>query len=179
MNYKNILNFWFNELEPRQWFMKDQKLDNRIIQEFGKIHDMAVTGELWKWRVTPEGRLAEIIVLDQFTRNMFRDGVREYLYDGMSLALAQEAVRTGADKKLKTVEKSFIYMPYMHSESKIIHDETVILFSQPGLEESLKFEFLHKEMIDRFGRYPYRNEILGRISTPEEIEFLKTPGSSF
>ena len=110
---------------------------------------------------------------------MFRDSAESFAFDSLALVLAQEAVSSGVDKQLQQIEKSFLYMPYMHSESAIIHEQAVELFSQPGLENNLAFEHKHKDIIDRFGRYPHRNEILGRESTPEEIEFLQQPGSSF
>ena len=125
------------------------------------------------------GRLAEIIVLDQFSRNIYRDRPLAFAYDATALVLAQEAVRVGADQQVDFEKRSFFYMPYMHSESPIIHNRAVELFSQPGAEFNYEFELKHKAIIDRFGRYPHRNAILGRESTPEEIEFLGQPGSSF
>ncbi|EOA3786486.1 DUF924 family protein, partial [Vibrio vulnificus] len=102
-----------------------------------------------------------------------------FAQDPLALALAQEAVALGADGELSLQEKSFLYMPYMHSESPFIHQEAVRLFAQPGLEHNYDFELRHKAIIDQFGRYPHRNAILGRKSTPEEVEFLKQPGSGF
>ena len=118
-------------------------------------------------------------MLDQFSRNLHRGDGRAFANDAMALALAQEAVAAGADQGLTTDERGFLYMPYMHSESRAIHEVAVGLFTDLGLESNLDFELRHKEIIDRFGRYPHRNEVLGRESTPEEIEFLKQPGSSF
>ena len=130
-------------------------------------------------RASPEGQLAEILVLDQFSRNMFRDDSRAFAQDVLALVLAQEAVRSGADQSLSPTERAFLYMPYMHSESAAIHVEAVRLFDQPGLKGNLEFEHRHKAIIDRFGRYPHRNAVLGRDSTAEEREFLKQPGSGF
>ena len=118
-------------------------------------------------------------MLDQFSRNIYRDDARSFASDTLALALAQEAVASGADQSLSAVERSFLYMPYMHSESAAIHIVAMQLFDQPGLESNLEFEKRHKAIIDRFGRYPHRNAVLGRASTPEEVEFLKQPGSSF
>jgi uncharacterized protein (DUF924 family) len=174
-----VLHFWFHEIESRLWFSKDSKFDDLIRERFTGIYHQVASCETYEWRKTPKGRLAEIIVLDQFSRNMFRDSALAFKNDTLALALAQEAVASGDDKKLSLIERSFLYMPYMHSESEKIHEEAVRLFSQKGLEGNLEFELLHKEMIDRFGRYPYRNEILGRDSTREELEFLKLPGSTF
>ena len=179
MNYNEIIKFWFEELSPKQHFAKDDKLDKEIKDRFLEIHKLATKGELFQWRDNSLGRLAEIIILDQFSRNIFRDSKKSFENDSLALILAQEAIRVGADKELTTNKRSFLYMPFMHSESKVIHEEAVVLFSQKGLEYNLEFEIKHKAIIDRFGRYPHRNELLNRKPTKEEIEFLKTPGSSF
>ena len=118
-------------------------------------------------------------MLDQFSRNMYRDQPQAFACDALALALAQTAVATQADRHLEMRQRAFIYMPYMHSESPLIHSEAQALFSQTGLESSLASEHQHKTIIDRFGRYPHRNAILGRASTAEELEFLASPGSSF
>jgi uncharacterized protein (DUF924 family) len=128
---------------------------------------------------TPEGRLAEIIVLDQFSRNVWRDTPRAFAQDALALALAQELVASGQDRSLPVAQRSFAYMPYMHSESALIHEQAVALFSQPGMADTLRFELQHKAIVDRFGRYPHRNAILGRSSTAKELAFLSGPGSSF
>ena len=175
----DVLEFWFSELEPRQWWVKDESLDREIEERFGALHADAAAAKLYAWRETAAGRLAEIIVLDQFSRNIFRDTPKAFAYDGMALVLAQEAVRIGADQEFDVPEKAFFYMPYMHSESMAIHMQALKLFDQPGSEFNLEFEIKHKAIIDRFGRYPHRNAILGRESTPEELEFLTQPGSSF
>ncbi|MGP8288677.1 DUF924 family protein [Vreelandella zhanjiangensis] len=174
-----VLQFWFNELTPAQWFKKDFEMDQVIVTRFAELHARVAQCECYSWRETPHGRLAEIIVLDQFSRNMYRDNARAFGYDALALALAQEAVAAGADDELSPAERSFLYMPYMHSESKVIHALALSLFDQPGLENNLDFEIRHKVIIDRFGRYPHRNAVLGRASTDEEIAFLKQPGSSF
>ena len=174
-----IIAFWFDKLEPAQWWKKDLVLDREIEVRFGAIHRAATLGELEFWREPAEGRLAEIIVLDQFSRNIYRDRPLAFAYDATALVLAQEAVRAGADQQVDFEKRSFFYMPYMHSESAIIHNRAEELFSQPGAEFNYEFELKHKAIIDRFGRYPHRNAILGRDSTPEEIEFLGQPGSSF
>ncbi|ATX82793.1 Uncharacterized conserved protein, DUF924 family [Mariprofundus ferrinatatus] len=175
----DVLQFWFAELEPRQWWVKDEALDRGIEARFGELHRDAAAAKLYDWRETAVGRLAEIIVLDQFSRNIHRDTPNAFAFDGMALVLAQESVRIGADQEVDIPERNFFYMPYMHSESMAIHMQAVKLFDQPGLEFNLEFEIKHKMIIDRFGRYPHRNAILGRESTPEEIEFLTQPGSSF
>ncbi|MHC8493491.1 DUF924 family protein [Thalassospira sp. SM2505] len=180
MKPETVLDFWFKELDQKQWFIKDTSLDAHISERFSDFHTAAHAGELYSWRATANGRLAEIIVLDQFSRNMFRDQPQSFASDTVALILAQEAVANGTDKKLSNAqERAFLYMPYMHSESELIHEIALELFAQPGLEHNYEFEIKHKRIIDRFGRYPHRNEILGRVSTSEELAFLKEPNSSF
>lgn len=179
MDHRDILKFWFDETKPKQYFEKDAAFDALIHQRFSEVHRAATQGELYEWRTAPAGRLAEIIVLDQFSRNLFRDRPEAFACDGMALVSAQEAVQTGADTTLPPVRRAFLYMPYMHSESRAIHVIAERLFRQPGLEDNLKYELRHKAIINRFGRYPHRNAILGRLSTPEEFQFLGQPSSSF
>ena len=123
--------------------------------------------------------MAEIIVLDQFSRNIHRGTPQAFSSDPLALALAQEVVQQKLDKDLPLMMRSFTYMPYMHSESALIHQQAVQLFNQPGLETNYDFELKHKEIIDKYGRYPHRNAILGRESSPDELAFLQQPGSSF
>lgn len=179
MNAEEILHYWFDELQPRDWWRKDEAIDRAIATRFGATLQAAVAGELFAWRDTPRGRLAEIIVLDQFSRHIHRDTPAAFAADPIALVLAQEAVRAGADRALHGAEKAFLYMPYMHSESPAMQAIALRLFDQPGLEDNLKFAHAHKDIIDRFGRYPHRNAILGRASTPQEIAFLQQPGSGF
>ena len=174
-----VLDFWFKEIDAKQWWTKSAEFDQLIVSRFGSLHTAAAHCELYAWRETPPGRLAEIIVLDQFSRNMFRDQPQAFACDALALALAQTAVATQADAVLEIQQRAFVYMPYMHSESPLIHGTAQALFSQAGLESSLASEHHHKAIIERFGRYPHRNAILGRPSTTEELEFLATPGSSF
>jgi len=174
-----VLEFWFNELEPKQWFVNDLDLDALIEARFVLLVEQARAGELFSWRVTPEGRLAEIILLDQFSRNIYRNKPESFSADTTALVLAQEAITAGADQALEPTRRAFLYMPFMHSESALIHEQALILFDQPGLEYNLEFEYKHKKIIDQFGRYPHRNVILGRTSTPEELQFLQGPNSSF
>ncbi|SDE41502.1 DUF924 family protein [Kordiimonas lacus] len=179
MRPEDILYFWFTEAGEGAWWQKSKMFDDLVRRRFLPVYEVAVAGELDGWRASPRGRLAEIIVLDQFPRNMFRDTPQSFAADPLALVLSQEAVRAGADASLAPDECAFLLMPYMHSESRAVHEEAVRLFTRPGLENNLDFEMRHKAIIDRFGRYPHRNAILGRQSTPEELEFLKQPGSSF
>ena len=174
-----VLTFWFEELEPAMWWTVDPALDQKIGERFGALLESASAGELFDWRADARGRLAEIIVLDQFSRNVFRGTAKAFSQDAMSLVLAQEAIRMGAVDSLSPVERAFLLLPYMHSESRRIHVEAERLYWAFAPEDNYQFELKHKVIIDRFGRYPHRNQILGRKSTPEEIEFLKQPGSSF
>lgn len=178
-DYRDILDFWFDEISPALWWKKDAAFDALIAARFGAVHRRACQCELYVWRATPEGRLAEIIVLDQFSRNIHRDTPGAFAADPMALALAQEAVAAGADRSLTPGQRVFLYMPYMHSESIAIHDIAVELFRANGIPENLDFEIRHRDIIARFDRYPHRNAILGRQSTGEEIAFLRQPGSSF
>ena len=174
-----ILHFWFTELTPKQHYAKDAALDEAIRTRFGATLEAAARCELFAWRATPEGRLAEVLVLDQFSRNVYRDSPQAFAQDALALALAQELVASGQDLSLPLAQRSFAYMPYMHSESALVHAQAAVLFAKPGMEDTLRFELRHKEIIDRFGRYPHRNALLGRESTPEELAFLNEPGSGF
>lgn len=180
MNPQAVLRFWFEEIEPAAWWRKDADFDARVAERFGDWLVAAAACELWTWRSSAEGRLAEIIVLDQFSRNIHRDTPQAFAQDALALGLAQEAVAGGHDLSLEATRRSFVYMPYMHSESLTVHDEALRLFASPGMAaSSLDFERRHRAIVERFGRYPHRNAILGRVSTPEELAFLGEPGSSF
>ncbi|WP_180183485.1 DUF924 family protein [Acinetobacter sp. YH01020] len=179
MNYQDILEFWFNPENQPNWFAKSNNFDVLIKKKFKDIHLAASQAELWQWRTTAKGRLAEIIVLDQFSRNLFRDSGLAFAQDALALALAQEAIAQGLDLQLSPEQRSFLYMPFMHSESTKIHQSALKLFEQLGNPINLEFEKKHKVIIDRFGRYPHRNAVLGRTSTAEELEFLTQPNSSF
>lgn len=175
----DVLAFWFEELRPAQWWRADPVLDETIRRRFGALHRAAVAAELAAWRDTPEGRLAEILVLDQFSRNVHRGTPLAFAADPMALALAQEAVRGGADLALPPQRRAFVYLPYMHSESRAVHVQAEWLFRHRAPDDNLQAELQHKAIVDRFGRYPHRNVVLGRVSTEEEEAFLRQPGSAF
>lgn len=179
MKADDVLVFWFEEIQPAQWWQVDPAFDERVRHRFGALHDSAKRCELFAWRATPQGRLAEVIVLDQFARNIHRGTPLAFAADPLALALAQEAVSAGADLPLPVERRAFLYMPYMHSESAAIHAAGEPLMKERAPQGTHDFELKHKTIVDRFGRYPHRNAILGRQSTPEEVEFLKQPGSSF
>ncbi len=177
---QQVLSFWFTELTADRWFKGSSQLDEQISGRFSALLKQAAAGELAHWRETALGRLAEIIVLDQFSRNIYRNQAGAFTQDGMALVLSQEAVRSGALQQLADEnQRSFLLMPYMHSESAQVHEQAVALFDEFASVGSYRFELLHKAIIDRFGRYPHRNAVLGRESTVEELEFLRQPGSSF
>ncbi len=174
----DVLDFWFDPATEKQWWKRSDAFDAQIAERFGALNAAASRCELWAWRTSASGRLAEIIVLDQFSRNLHRDSPLAFAADPLALALAQTAVVLGADRELDPRRRVFFHMPYMHSESRAIHAVAEPLFAELS-PDNLDFERRHKAIVDRFGRFPHRNAVLGRESTPEEIEFLKTPGSSF
>lgn len=174
-----VLRFWFEEIQPAQWWKVDPAFDGLVRSRFGALHEQASRCELFGWRATAQGRLAEVIALDQFARNIHRGTPGAFAADPLALALAQEAVAAGADLQLEVERRAFLYMPYMHSESAAIHAAAEPLMKERAPQGTYDFELRHKAIVDRFGRYPHRNAILGRDSTAEEIEFLKQPGSSF
>jgi uncharacterized protein (DUF924 family) len=174
-----VLTFWFQETRPAQWWKVDSAFDDLVRTRFGALHEQACRAELFAWRASPEGRLAEVIAIDQFARNIHRGTPQAFAADPLALALAQEAVAAGADLALPPEQRDFFYMPWMHSESAAIHAAGEPLMRERAAQHTHAFELKHKAIVDRFGRYPHRNAILGRASTPEELEFLKQPGSSF
>jgi len=179
---QDILDFWFQEITPSMWWQKDLAFDDNIKQRFGDIYNAArdcALGDSNGWRTTAQGYLAEIIILDQFSRNIYRDTPQAFISDPQALTLSQEAIKQGFDNSLSAVEKSFLYMPFMHSESLVVHETAVKLYEKNGIQNNLDFELQHKKIIEKFGRYPHRNIILGRESTPEELAFLQQPNSSF
>lgn len=175
---RQVLDFWYG-LKPAQWFKKDPTFDDEIRNRFFDSWQQAAAGELSDWRETVAGRLAEIIVLDQFSRNLFRDQAQAFASDGMALVLSQEAMRHCDYLELPQDHAKFLIMPFMHSESKAIQSQSVKLFKELEDKNSLDYAEQHKAIIDRFGRYPHRNKALGRDTTKAEQEFLKQPGSSF
>lgn len=174
MNWKTVIKFWFTQCRPEQWFKKSKKFDAQIRKRFLDTYWQVVKGETAQWRKSTKGRLAEIIVLDQFARNMFRGTPQSFAADPLALALSQEAMRSGAQKKLNKTERWFLCMPFMHGESKKIQKESVRLFASLGDKRNLFYAKDHKRIIDRFGRYPHRNSILGRKSTAAEKKFMRT-----
>ena len=170
---QDVLMFWFDELTPQQWFNSFDDVDQAIANRFSTAHEAASKGELFEWRETPDGRLAEIIVLDQFARNLFRGDPRSFATDTLALVLAQEAIAAGDDQRIDPERLAFLYMPFMHSESLLMHEIAEKLFDRPGMEMNFKSLRSHTKVLQRFGRYPHRNAAVGRQSTADEIDFLK------
>lgn len=176
---EQVLAFWFDEIEPKAWWAADPAFDALVRERFGATWARAAQCELQPWRRDAAGRLAEVLVLDQFSRNLHRRTPLAFAQDPLALALAQEAIAAGAAPALDPPRRTFLYMPFMHSESRVIHRDAERLFASLGMPDSFDSEIRHKAVIDRFGRYPHRNAILGRESTPEELRFLEQPGSRF
>lgn len=171
-----ILDFWFVEHGQDDWFSGSAEFDARIAERFGESHRKVAAGEAWTWRTTPHGRLAEIIVLDQFSRQLHRGSAAAFARDCMALALAQEAIAAKADSALNADQRMFLYMPFMHAESLVIQEEGVKLFAANGDEHALDFMVKHRDCIARFGRFPKRSVALGRTSTPEEHAYIEDVG---
>lgn len=183
MNFQRILDFWFKE-NSKNWFVKSDGFDDQIKSNFLEIHSELSAGEHQDWKADPHSMLAMIIVLDQFPRNMFRNDKKSFASDPPALSLAREMVAKGFDKKLTPIERVFVYLPFEHSEDIEDQEKSVRLFAElkagdENLDSYWDFAKRHYEIILKFKRFPHRNQILGRKSTPEEIEFLKEPGSAF
>lgn len=176
---EQVLAFWFAEAGEPAWWTAAADFDDQVRRRFARVLQQAARGELWSWRDRPRGRLAEILVLDQFSRNIHRGTPAAFAQDAVALVLAQEAVANDTLAALSPDERCFALMPFMHSESVAIHIEAERLFREHAPPRNLEFELRHKAIIDRFGRYPHRNAILGRTSSEEELAFLAEPGSSF
>ena len=173
----DILHFWFEETSSKQKYMKDEAFDARIKDEYEDTYWELVRSRGTEWRKTPKGSLAAIVVLDQFSRNMFRGDPQSFAADDLALEIAGEMGASGTDKEITAERRGAIYMPYMHSESKEVHARALSIFERHAQEtgemSGLEYEKKHKAIIDRFGRYPHRNKVLGRTSTLEEEEFNK------
>ena len=196
--YERVLTWWFGTLDDagaadrehtQRWWKKDPAFDQTVRDGFALLHAEVAAGRRDVWLASTRGRLAMIIVLDQFSRNLFRGEASSFAHDERALAVALETIDRHLDRELARDERTFLYMPLMHSEDPIIQDRSLDLFTrfcdelpEPGrsaLSGNVEFAKRHREIVQRFGRFPHRNTILARVSTPEEIEFLKGEGSSF
>ncbi len=182
----DILAFWFGpppHTARDVWFRKNPSFDAEIRSRFGAAVDAALAGALREWATTPHGTLARVLLLDQFTRNLHRDSPRAFAGDAEALAMATMAVDAGDDRALDVFERWFLYMPFEHSEDADAQQRSLVLFdalaAETGDRGQLEWARRHAAVVRRFGRFPHRNAILGRASTPEEIAFLAQPGSRF
>lgn len=180
---KEVLRFWFGDesvygARRKEWFVKDPALDAEIRSRFLDLHAAAAGGELAPWQERAAECLALVIVLDQFSRNLFRGEARAFAADARALDAARHAIASGYDGAMLPAERLFLYLPFEHSES--LEDQELSCELMKGFEpEQYRYALRHREIIQRFGRFPHRNDILGRQSTPAEIEFLRQPGSGF
>ena len=196
--FEAVLAFWFGTLDEhgasdaahtKRWFTKDPEFDAEIAKRFGSLHEEVASGSHDAWLGSARGSLALVVILDQFSRNMFRGDSRSFAFDGRALEVALRAVDAGDDKKLARDERCFLYMPLVHSEKPELQDRAVALFtalrdeseepSKTAVAKNLHYAELHRNIVRRFGRFPHRNAVIGRTSTPEEIEFLKGGGAAF
>lgn len=176
-NGEAVLDFWFEETKPYQWFRRDDGFDAVCTNRFGALHDAAREGRLDVWRAHPRYSLSLILILDQFSRNIHRDTSLTFAQDRHALAVAREAIARRFDRLVDDKRRAFFYMPFMHAETLRVQDESVMLFTaqMPGTM-NLPFAIEHRDIVRRFGRFPHRNKIFGRVSTPDEIAFLKAGG---
>lgn len=172
-----VLHFWFEELQPRAWFTRDQKLDEVIRGRFYELYEQLKQAAPDSVTSDARGCLAAVIVLDQFPRNMFRGSPEAFATDAMALSIAEHAIGATLDLTLTAQQRQFLYMPFQHSEDRAVQARSIELFASLGPDQGITYAQQHKAIIDRFGRFPHRNATLGRLSSAEEIEFLKTnPG---
>ena len=181
---QSVLTFWFGQGgRDKRWFEKSDAFDAEVRRRFLALHEQAAAGALAGWRDEPGACLALIVALDQFPRNMFRGTPRAFTTDDLALDAARHALARGYDRAMQPVERMFVYLPFEHAES-LAEQEKACALTRPleafaETDDVYRYALAHRDVIARFGRFPHRNAILGRASTPEEIEFLKGPGSSF
>lgn len=176
---QDVLQFWFERITPNQWWQKNADFDRGLAKRFGELLVRARQGELVSWRASASGRVAEIVVLDQFSRNIHRGTPQAYAGDSLALALAQAAVSLGFDQELPAKQRGFVYLPYAHSESLAVQNAGLLLVRNKATHKNYPSALRHQQVIERFGRFPHRNIILGRESTAEEREFLRDPRAHF
>ena len=171
---EEILTFWLDEVGEERWYAQDEALDARVRDQFEETWEAAMEGRFGLWLTYPSGALAYIVLLDQFPRNMFRGSGRSFESNDLALRHAGAALDHGFDQQVEATARQFFYLPFMHSEDLQDQDRAVRLYEALGDESSLRFARQHREIIARFGRFPHRNAVLARESTPDETEFLKT-----
>jgi uncharacterized protein (DUF924 family) len=177
---QEILDFWFNDIERADWYRKSEVFDAQMRMRFSTQVEQALAGALNGWAVSPDGRLALILLLDQMTRNLFRDTPRAFVGDGAALALSQAALQDGQlDKEPNVFRRIFTLMPLMHSEDLAVQKQSVTLFQKYADEKSSDYAQRHLDVIEKYGRFPHRNAILGRASTKAEKQYLAQPNAGF
>jgi len=176
---KDVLSFWFRELEQEAWFRKSDATDAAIRDRFSALHEALAAAPVQDALTSPQRALATVIVLDQFSRNMFRGSPKAFAADPTALVVAREAIARGYDRPFDVHGRAFFYLPFEHSEDLADQEASVELFTPLGDESYTQYAIAHRDIIARFGRFPHRNAVLGRASTAEEVEFLTQPGSSF
>lgn len=169
-----IITLWFSEAGKKFWYNATSEMDKELREKYSDIFHAAMRDRLEQWQDTPEGSLALVIVLDQFPLNMYRGEAESYSGEARSREVAAAAIARGFDEALIDEQKAFLYLPYMHSENLDDQDRAIELFTQAGLMENLKWAEHHREIVRRFGRFPHRNDMLGRKFTPEEEDYMKT-----
>ena len=170
----DVLTFWFSESIKPLWFNSTPEFDEELTEKFLDTYQAALNGELSEWEETPQGALALVICLDQFALNIFRGKAEGFAGEEISRQVAARAIERGLDQNLDDEQKGFLYLPYMHSEDMADQDRVLELFAEAGMENNLKWAKHHREIVVRFGRFPHRNAILGRQSTPEETAYLQS-----
>ena len=175
---EDVLSFWFEEISPKQQFVKDEKFDAEIKRRFGPLH-ASLKEDASSFTSTPQGALAAILVFDQFSRNMFRGSGEAFKMDPLALSIAKNLIATGWDKEMPDNHRIFVYMPFMHAETLEDQEQSVALFTELGIASNIDYAVKHLDVIKEYGRFPHRNKALNRTSTAEEIAFINTPGTAF
>ena len=174
MTYQSLIDFWFSDEVSKRWFKSTAKFDRQLLDRYNETWQQAKRGDLDHWCETASGSLAMVILLDQFPLNMFRGEAKCFSTEAKALEVARAALDRGFDRELTAHQKSFLYMPFMHSEDLSDQALALKLFDQPGLEGNFRFSKHHYGIVERFGRFPHRNEILGRVSSDTEVDYLNS-----
>jgi uncharacterized protein (DUF924 family) len=176
---QEVLTFWFETCAPEDWFKSSLALDEEITRRFRDTHLALASGVLGVWRATPENRLAAVLVLDQFPRNIYRGTPLSFATDGLALMEAKAALTVGDDQMVAREWRLFFYLPFMHAEDPVEQEKSVGLFEAYGVENNLDFAIRHQAVISTYGRFPHRNALLGRVSTEAEKDYLAQPDAGF
>ncbi|MEP3232128.1 MAG: DUF924 family protein [Hyphomicrobiales bacterium] len=175
---QDVLSFWFEEISPKQQFVKDEQFDAEIKRRFGPLH-ASLKKDASSFTSTPKGALAAILVFDQFSRNMFRGSGQAFDTDPLALLIAKDLITSGADKTMPDNHRIFVYMPFMHAETLEDQEQSVALFTALGITSNIAYANKHHDVVKKYGRFPHRNKAIDRVSSPEEKTFINTPGTAF